>query len=110
MVLRPLFALAMVSAVCCFASTTSASPPKAAAEPKEVRSWLMRIHEAASRQNFLGTFVVSAGGAVSSARIAHYCEGTNQFERIESMDPTALIGLPLIALSDLLRRAGFTVP
>ena len=36
--------------------------------------------------------------------------GIALFERIESMDPTALIGLPLIALSDLLRRAGFTVP
>ena len=36
--------------------------------------------------------------------------GIALFERIESTDPTALIGLPLIALSDLLRRAGFTVP
>ena len=36
--------------------------------------------------------------------------GIALFERIESTDPTALIGLPLIALSDLLRRAGFTLP
>jgi septum formation protein len=32
------------------------------------------------------------------------------FERIESIDPTALIGLPLIALAHLLKAAGFTLP
>ncbi len=36
--------------------------------------------------------------------------GIALFERIESTDPTALIGLPLIALAALLRRAGFRVP
>ncbi len=51
-----------------------------------VRAWLMRIHQAASRNNFLGTFIVSGGGAVASARIAHFCDGRNQFERIESLD------------------------
>lgn len=55
-------------------------------EAREVRAWLMRIHEAASHRNFQGTFVVSSGGAVSSSRIAHYCVGPNQYERIESLD------------------------
>jgi septum formation protein len=36
--------------------------------------------------------------------------GIALFERIESTDPTALIGLPLIALAGLLRAAGFTLP
>ena len=49
----------------------------------------MRIHDAASRQNFQGTFVVSGGGSVSSARIAHFCEGTNEFERSETLDGQA---------------------
>jgi septum formation protein len=31
-------------------------------------------------------------------------------EQIESDDPTALIGLPLIALSGLLRETGFAIP
>lgn len=31
-------------------------------------------------------------------------------ERVESTDPTALIGLPLIALVDMLARAGIAVP
>jgi 7-methyl-GTP pyrophosphatase len=32
------------------------------------------------------------------------------FDAIESQDPTALIGLPLIATARLLRRAGFALP
>jgi sigma-E factor negative regulatory protein RseB len=84
---RPLLALTMVGALCTFLPTASAQPaPQSPAEPRLVRDWLMRIHEAASHRNFQGTFIVSAGGAVSSARIAHYCEGPNQFERIDSLD------------------------
>ena len=36
--------------------------------------------------------------------------GIGLFERIESLDPTALTGLPLIWLSAALRRAGIPVP
>jgi septum formation protein len=36
--------------------------------------------------------------------------GISLLESIKSDDPTALIGLPLIALSTLLRDAGFTIP
>lgn len=36
--------------------------------------------------------------------------GVTLFERIDSSDPTALIGLPLIALSRLLRKAGILLP
>jgi septum formation protein len=40
------------------------------------------------------------------------CEGLgiSLFERIENSDPTALIGLPMIALAALLRDAGISVP
>lgn len=40
------------------------------------------------------------------------CEGygITLFEAIESDDPTALVGLPLIALSALLRQVGFALP
>ena len=40
------------------------------------------------------------------------CEGLGicLFERIESNDPSALIGLPLIALSRILRQCGFALP
>jgi len=36
--------------------------------------------------------------------------GISLFDHIRSDDPTALIGLPLIALCHLLRQAGFNVP
>lgn len=36
--------------------------------------------------------------------------GITLFESIESSDPTALVGLPLIALSSALRRVGFRLP
>jgi sigma-E factor negative regulatory protein RseB len=97
------FALAGAWAgLCVVALGTSASPAwaqsaansaeavtSAPAERKQVRTWLMRINEAASQRNFQGTFVVTAGGAVSSARIAHFCEGSNQYERIDSLDGQA---------------------
>ncbi|MDP9043209.1 MAG: MucB/RseB C-terminal domain-containing protein [Pseudomonadota bacterium] len=66
------------------AGVTGADPQAA-----QVRGWLLRIHEAASHRNFQGTFVVSGGGTVSSARIAHYCEGPNQYERSEALDGPA---------------------
>lgn len=40
------------------------------------------------------------------------CEGfgISLFDAIRSQDPTALVGLPLIALARLLRQAGFEIP
>ena len=93
MLRRPFSALAMVGAVCLAAPAAwgqaSAPAGEGPAQARDVRAWLMRIHEAATHRNFQGTFVVSGGGAVSSARIAHFCEGPNQFERSESLDGQA---------------------
>ena len=94
MLLRPFSALALAGALWLLVSPVRAQltmPPSAApaADAAEVRAWLLRIHNAASQRNFTGTFVVSAGGVASSARIAHYCEGKNQFERSESLDGQA---------------------
>lgn len=36
--------------------------------------------------------------------------GISLFESVQSQDPTALVGLPLIATARLLREAGFAVP
>lgn len=64
-----------------------------AAEPAgaghSLQGWLFRINDAARYRSFQGTFVVSSGGAVASARIAHFCDGGNQFEHIESLDGQA---------------------
>ena len=53
-----------------------------------------------------------------AAEPAHDCAGSfkseglgiSLFEEIQSRDPTGLVGLPLIALSRLLREAGYPLP
>lgn len=63
--------------------------PGVSVEPHEVHEWLMRIHNAASQRNFQGTFVVSSPGSISSARILHFHDGADQFERIDPLDGQA---------------------
>jgi len=65
---------------------TTAVPLLAAASGRDARSWLQRIHNAASQRNYQGTLVVTANGSVSSSRMAHYCEGKQYFERIDMLD------------------------
>lgn len=92
MSLRPLRALALVCAAFALAPGASAQTPsdnKLPVPARDARAWLMRMQQAASRENFQGTFIVSGGGNVASARMAHYCEGANQYERIESLDGQA---------------------
>lgn len=92
MLFKPFSALALAGALCVVASSAwaqASAPGGGDAQSLDMRAWLLRIHEAASHRNFQGTFVVSGGGAVSSARIAHFCEGTNQFERSETLDGQA---------------------
>jgi len=88
MLSRSLVPLALACAAIAGVPTALAQPRPGAttAPPNEVRAWLLRIHDAASRRNFQGTFVVSGGGGVASARISHFHEGPNQYERIESLD------------------------
>ncbi|MEY2892493.1 MAG: hypothetical protein RJA98_2401 [Pseudomonadota bacterium] len=83
-----------VLAGCLSAGVVQAAPTAAAmalsaapaADSRDLRAWLMRIHDAAAQRSFQGTFVISAGGAVSSARLSHFVDGDQQFERIESLD------------------------
>ena len=49
-----------------------------------VADWLKRMHGAARRHSYVGTFVVTvAAGNLSSARIWHACEGDVQIERVD---------------------------
>ena len=54
-------------------------------EPKSINDWLLRLHEASKRRSYIGTYVVSSGGQIQSAKIWHVCEGTQQMERVESL-------------------------
>lgn len=56
-----------------------------AGEPRSINDWLMRMHEASRSRAYVGTFVVSSGGAMSSAKIWHVCEGNQQVERVETL-------------------------
>ncbi len=53
-----------------------------------LNAWLMRVHQASRQSIYTGTFVVSAGGSMSSARIWHVCDGTQQLERVETLSGT----------------------
>jgi sigma-E factor negative regulatory protein RseB len=79
----------LVSLMLLMAMGQAAAAPGVAVEPQEVREWLTRIHNAANQRNFQGTFVISSSGAMTSARISHFYDGTDQFERIEPLDGQA---------------------
>lgn len=61
------------------ASEVAASPELGVSE------WLLRLHSASRGLAYIGTFVVSAGDTMSSARIWHVCDGESQMERVESL-------------------------
>jgi sigma-E factor negative regulatory protein RseB len=60
--------------------------PALGAAPSDGAAWLQRLRDAAQQHNFQGTLVHSAGGMVSSSRVAHYGEGGHQYERLEMLD------------------------
>lgn len=74
-----------------YVAAQGALPPSAAvasatsAESRSVDDWLMRMHQASKNRAYVGTFVVSSGGAISSAKIWHACEGNQQIERVETL-------------------------
>ena len=50
-----------------------------------MNEWLLRSHEASKRLASAGTFVMSSGGTISSAKVWHVCEGNQQMERVENL-------------------------
>ena len=67
-------------------SAGPADPGAATPVPVDARGWLARIHMAANGRNYQGTMVFSAGGVMSSSRVAHFCVGDQVYERIEALD------------------------
>lgn len=66
------------------------APPVAAvnATQADIAEWLIRVHDASRQRAYTGTFVVSAGSRMASAKIWHICDGTQQIERVESLSGT----------------------
>ena len=67
------------------ATPQAVNAASAAREPKSINDWLLRLHEASKRRSYIGTYVVSSGGQMQSAKIWHVCEGAQQMERVESL-------------------------
>ena len=57
----------------------------AADDGKGLNEWLRRMHESAKNRAYVGTYVVSSGGQMQSAKIWHICEGGQQVERVETL-------------------------
>lgn len=74
-----------------WAQTPSSAPAVSAvpAEDSPISRWLMRLHDAARQQTYVGTFVVSAGDTISSSRIWHACDGQQQIERVDALNGVA---------------------
>lgn len=53
-----------------------------------INDWLLRMHEGARSRAFTGTFVVSMGAQMSSARIWHVSQGEQQVELVEALTGT----------------------
>jgi sigma-E factor negative regulatory protein RseB len=65
------------------------APPLSTASgesPGDLRGWLARIHDAAARSNYVGTFVNSTGTSVVSSRVGHFNEGKTTLERVDALD------------------------
>lgn len=54
-----------------------------------IKAWLQRVNDAPKQRAYTGTFVVSSGSSLSSARIWHICDGKQQMERIETLSGVA---------------------
>ncbi len=66
-----------------------AAPPQSTASGEsaaDLRGWLARIHDAATRISYVGTFVNSTGTSVVSSRVGHYNEGKTTLERVDALD------------------------
>jgi sigma-E factor negative regulatory protein RseB len=66
-------------------SPATAASASVAVESKNINDWLMRMQESSKNRAYIGTYVVSSGGVISSAKIWHVCEGNQQMERVETL-------------------------
>ena len=66
-------------------SPAAIASASAVAESRNINEWLMRMHESSKNRAYIGTYVVSSGSVISSAKIWHVCEGNQQMERVETL-------------------------
>jgi len=66
-----------------WAQPTTAQP---ITQEPSLSAWLLRMHEASERNNYIGTIVVSSPSQLVSSRIWHACDGLQQIERVDSLN------------------------
>ena len=54
-------------------------------DSKTLNDWLLKMHEASKSRAYIGTYVVSIGGQMQSAKIWHVCDGGQQVERVDTL-------------------------
>ena len=79
--------------VACLLSIASFLPGSAgwAADTSEAQNladivWLAQIQQAATRLNYVGTFVYQQGSQVQSSRISHFVDASGEHEKLEILD------------------------
>lgn len=83
--------LSVATAAALLSTTAAAATPAngVALDRLEPQAWLQQVHRAVSMVNYQGTLVSTAGGAVTSSRIAHFWDAGQQYERVEILDGQA---------------------
>lgn len=82
-------AVALAGSLCWMPASRAGTPAggnSATSAPWDMAAVIRRIQEAPRQRSFIGTYVVTTGGHLSSSRITHFCDGRDQIERIESLD------------------------
>lgn len=67
-------------------SPVIAQRPASQELPLDAASLIQRVQQASQRRSFIGTFVVSSNGQMTSSRITHFGDGHDQVELIEPLD------------------------
>ena len=82
-------ALALGTAVLALAA--SQLPAATGAPPADIQAWIQRLHDATRERAYSGTFVVTRGSDITTARVVHVCDGRQQIERIEVLNGPARV-------------------
>lgn len=77
----------MLSAILVFPIPALSGPAApTAAQPVEIGSWLGRIHAAAQRLTYSGTFIHQEGARLQASRVTHMVDASGEHEKRETLD------------------------
>ena len=68
------------------AFSVHAEPVDPSIDRQDAQAWLKKIHAAAQKLNYSGTFVYQQSNQIRTSRITHVLEGRNEREKLEILD------------------------